>query len=380
MKILKPFVNLGPGDSIRAEMEDRGWSQKDLAAILGLSEKHINQLLSNKASVTIETARLLSGVFLQSPEFWMNLDAAYRLRATASEVPEVPGLLARLFEAMPIRDMQKKGWLPKDTALLKEHALAFWGITDIKDLSLLEAQKQQVCFRHSQKFEQYNYFYALTWLQKVKSLLGREPSPPAFSRIALQNLAERIHLFSRENQGITSFLAALNDAGVYFIVVPHLEKTFTDGASLWFEDHPAIVLTGRFNRNDNFWFTIAHEIGHVLLHEVELKENRPFIDSTEGEDQEQKKQEAEADAFARKHLKIDDTLRYFELRLRISEKAVAECARILALHPALIVGALQHAGRISYRLLNRHKQPVESFLTPYLRGCQEQLSRAHPQK
>jgi transcriptional regulator with XRE-family HTH domain len=63
----KPFTNVGPGDSIREELEHYGWDQKDLADIMGMTEKHIRQLARNKVPVTYETACQLSKTFKQSP-------------------------------------------------------------------------------------------------------------------------------------------------------------------------------------------------------------------------------------------------------------------------------------------------------------------------
>ena len=76
----QPFVNLGPGDSIKEELAYYGWDQKALAEILDKTEKHISSLLNNKTVITFDMACQLSAVFKQSPEYWLNLDAQYRLR------------------------------------------------------------------------------------------------------------------------------------------------------------------------------------------------------------------------------------------------------------------------------------------------------------
>lgn len=76
----KPFLNISPGEFIKEELEARNWRQEDLAEILGISLKSVNKLIMNKQSITIETARLLSKAFGQSPRYWMNLDTNYRLR------------------------------------------------------------------------------------------------------------------------------------------------------------------------------------------------------------------------------------------------------------------------------------------------------------
>lgn len=84
----KPFLNIGPGEFIKEELEVRNWRQEDLAEILGISLKSVNKLIMNKQSVTIETALLLSKAFGQSPQHWMNLDTNYRLRLQSEDSKE----------------------------------------------------------------------------------------------------------------------------------------------------------------------------------------------------------------------------------------------------------------------------------------------------
>src|SRR4051812_3377615 len=75
----KPAEVYPPGDFIREELEARGWTQADLAKIMGRPEPAINQMINNKRGITAESALELSAAFGTSPEFWMNLDSAYRL-------------------------------------------------------------------------------------------------------------------------------------------------------------------------------------------------------------------------------------------------------------------------------------------------------------
>lgn len=75
-----PFLNIGLGKFIKEELEVRNWRQEDLADILGISLKSVNKLIMNKQVITIETEKLLSKAFGQSPQYWINLDTNYRLR------------------------------------------------------------------------------------------------------------------------------------------------------------------------------------------------------------------------------------------------------------------------------------------------------------
>ncbi len=80
IKNYKPYFNIGPGPFIKEELEARNWRQEDLAEIMGMLLKSINQLIKNKQAITVEIAQLLSKAFGPSPQFWLTLDENYRLR------------------------------------------------------------------------------------------------------------------------------------------------------------------------------------------------------------------------------------------------------------------------------------------------------------
>ena len=73
-------MNIGPGDVIKKDLTALNWTQEDLARIMGISVMAVKEIIKNKSGITLDTAELLSRTFRQSPEFWLNLDAAYRLQ------------------------------------------------------------------------------------------------------------------------------------------------------------------------------------------------------------------------------------------------------------------------------------------------------------
>ncbi|MBF0543736.1 MAG: HigA family addiction module antidote protein [Candidatus Riflebacteria bacterium] len=358
----QPFINLGPGDSIKEDMEFYGWNQKDAAEILGISEKHLSQLINNKIRITAEMAQLLSSVFKQSPEFWLQLDAHYRLRMEKDKPNPDPAARAQIFQYMPIREMQKKGWLGKKTANIFDEVKKFWNIPVI-DFAFLQKQTQSVCFRKSPAYTQFNSNFALAWLQKVKNEARKAPLEFSYNRTALEMLALKVTEFTNKENGIKEFFQVLKRAGVLFLFLPHLEKTYTDGAALWVENNPVIVYTGRLDRNDNFWFTITHEIGHVLLHEKKLKQESPFLDVLDKDGAPLTTEDQQADIFARERLRIPEILRAFSEKIRISKKQLLNFANIFNLHPGIIVGCLQYEKIISYSFFNQFKETVKDKLT-----------------
>ena len=357
MSKLKPFINLGPGDTIREELAYLGWEQKDLAEIMGRTEKNISQLITNKAPVTYETACQLSKVFKQSVQFWLNLDANYRERLQESAKVAETGAKALIYRYMPIRELRKYVELPLKAAALIAAVKSFWGIDEL-DFGFLESQAQG-CFRKSGAYSNFNPYYALSWLQLARnSLTGCRPRAP-YDRDRLAALAEDLPDYTVMDNGVTAFVNELNLCGVIFLQLDHFQQTYVDGASFFDQGRPCILYTARHNRNDNFWFTVAHELGHVLLHAD--TQGRIFIDSLDHLDLSDKR-EKEADDFAEKILRTRTILNAFKTVKRPSAVRVQLVAENLGLHPAIVAGSLQHHKKAAWTSFHELKEPVRADL------------------
>jgi HTH-type transcriptional regulator / antitoxin HigA len=89
MKLRKPAEVFPPGDYLREELEARGWTQGDLAEIIGRSQPAVNELITGKRGITPDTALALSAALGTSPEFWMNLQMTYALAHAETDVQAI---------------------------------------------------------------------------------------------------------------------------------------------------------------------------------------------------------------------------------------------------------------------------------------------------
>lgn len=343
----KPFMNIGPGFFIKEELAERGWTQADLAEVLGISLKHLNQMIMGTKAITIEMATLLGGVFGQSPHYWLNLYTNYKLRLEeTAEVEKRTSIKAHIYTYMPVAEMVKREWLPawnRDVSVLVKNVKKFWGIDEI-DFSFLEEELLPI-FRKSTAFK-FNQCFALCWYQMAKKCAGSY-EVPEYDKRGLTRLANGMAEYSYIHDGLEDFLSDLNQVGVKFFVLPHLQKTYTDGAAFWDGGNPTIVWTGRHKREDNFWFTLAHEIAHIILH---LRSKKSFFidcEKSESDDREE-----EANAFAASSVKRAEMLRLMGSG-HITYANVQRCADKLKISPALIVGQLHHIGRLPSSHLRR---------------------------
>jgi HTH-type transcriptional regulator/antitoxin HigA len=69
-----------PGAFIREELAARGWSQRDLAEVLGRPFQAVNAIVNGRKQITPRTARELEAAFGPTAAFWLNLEMAYRLQ------------------------------------------------------------------------------------------------------------------------------------------------------------------------------------------------------------------------------------------------------------------------------------------------------------
>lgn len=344
---IRAAKKFGPGYFIREEMELREWTQEDLADVIGITPKHLNAILREKQPLTIEIARLLGEVFNTSAQYWINIDIAYRLwkEQEKTEKEVAADIRGMIFERMPVNDMRKKGWLLPYEGLdeLKEQVMEFWGMKSL-DFSHHDASLLPCLTRKSEAYNQYNASYALTWYRKA-CLVAETKRVRPYDPQKLKALYENLHSFTILDGGINKFLNEINDAGVIFFVLPHLSKTYLDGAAFFSGGNQVIVYTGRYKRIDNFWFTVAHEIAHIIKH---IDDKTPFI-LDNFSTKERSKIEDEANELAARMLKHHEITAFLEpYRTYLSTLKIEECALKLKIHPSIIISKLAHDGTVSY--------------------------------
>ena len=139
-----------PGEFIDEELESRGWSQIELAEILGRTPAFVNELIKAKRGITPETAKALGNAFGTSPQYWMNLESAYQLWSTKSEDNAI-ARRARLYRFAPIKEMVKRHWIEptQNVDILEQQVLKFFGAAslDKAELPLSHAARKSTSYQ-----------------------------------------------------------------------------------------------------------------------------------------------------------------------------------------------------------------------------------------
>lgn len=350
-----------PGDFIKEEMEERGWTQQDLAKILSKPLPTVNEIINGKKAILIDTARRLAAAFGTSAQFWMNLETSFRLFGV-SESPEVEGVRrrAKLYEASPIREMEKRGWIKKtqDCSELDEELRRFYGTDSLDEVPNLAAAA-----RASVRGED----AALTpaqwaWCVRARQVAGSVDAGP-FAQGCLDDLVTELQSLSRDVEEIRHVSKVLASAGIRLVVVKHLTKTRMDGAALWDERRmPVIALSLRFGRLDHFWFTLLHELAHIYYKDgvradVELFE----AGSTEVIEHAEDRANKQAAAW----LVDQEKLESFILRTAplYTPQRIRNFSRRINVHPSIVLGQLKFLGELEWPQIPRMNVDVRDIVT-----------------
>ena len=138
-----------PGEFIREELDARGWTQDDLAAIIGRPIQVVNLIINGKKEITPRTATELAAAFGSSAELWMNLQSAYDLSLEEAACDDIKDK-ANLYKIAPVKIMQTRGWIRKVKTLpeLQKELCEFYETGDLTSLPQLHIAARATQYQH----------------------------------------------------------------------------------------------------------------------------------------------------------------------------------------------------------------------------------------
>jgi len=316
-----------PIDAIIFRMEEKGLKQADLIPYFGTSSR-VSEVLKRKRPLTVQMIRAVSVGLGISADTLLGLS-----QEPAQAVQSVD------WAKFPIKEMVGRGWLKSITdrgADSAEHLVKSY----IANAGLQVGSAASFRRSLSGDAESPTTRYALfAWLARViqrtrakKKKLGTFHDS-ALSAGFLRELAQ----LSWSDRGPLLALEYLEKHGIAVVVEPHLKGTRLDGAALQDVDGtPIIGLTLRFDRLDNFWFTLLHEAAHLWKHV--RGDTEAFVDDLNVNSEDRR--EAEANRLAREAIVPRLVWKRSEAYTSPSREAIEKLAKELKIHPALIVGRL----------------------------------------
>ncbi len=363
MKGRRPADVFHPGEHLLDELSARGWTQTEFAEIIGRPVRLVNEVINGRRGITPETAREFGAAFGTSAEFWMNLDTAYHLWKANEDVSPIEHR-ARMRNQYPIRDMALRGWIQpsEDSQVVESQLFRFFEIGSLNEqprLAIMAATK-----RSNSASEGLNAIQT-AWLYRVKHIADTMQITQ-YSKKSLKSALTQLMAFREAPEEIRHIPQLLEKCGIRFVIVEALPSSKIDGVTFWLDSYsPVIGLSLRFDRIDNFWFILRHEIEHVLN---EDGKDTVIIDS----DLEKVSMEMEnlpieekiANSAAAEFCVPQKELENFIARVGplFSRMRVLAFAQKNEVHPGLVVGQLQRYLQ-RYDLFRPMLVPIRNIIT-----------------
>lgn len=337
-----------PGEFLREELDARGWTQSDFADILGRPIQLVNEIVLGKRAITPETAQGLADALGTSPQLWLNLESSYQLSRLKPEDDSV-ARRARLYEKAPVKELVRRQWIEQSNNIdvLEQRVMQFYGLTSLDQ----DPHFWPFAARASTVEQPSSAHWA--WLFRAK-YLAKAVQANKYTSERLEEAIVRLKALLPNAEDIRHVPKILSESGIRFLILEALAHTRIDGACFWLDRaSPVVVLSLRYDRIDGFWFTLLHELGHVM--------NRHGLSGHESVDtnlvgtgakasEEKPAIEQLVDKFAVEHLVPRKTLDYFIARVKpLYYKAkIRDFARHNGVHPGIVVGQLQFRKEIPY--------------------------------
>ena len=338
-----------------------------MAIVLDADETGVNKIVAGKRPVDAEMALALEELFHVPAERFLELQKSYELAQAKIIARADPkrSMRAHLFGNLPVSDMIRRQWIAandvRDTHKVESELTRFFGAASVEEIEILPhaAKKTQIsCPATSAQ---------LAWLYRVKQIASEMLAPEytdARLRLGIKRLSDLL-LSAEEARKVPRILA---ESGIRFLLVEALPGSKIDGVCFWLDDEsPVVALSSRYDRIDNFWFVLRHELEHVLRGhgraavalDAELEGERAGVGDSVSEE------ERVANAAAAAFCVPQDKLDKFIVRKSpvFAERDFLGFCNTLRLHPGIVAGQLQHrTGR--FDRFRQYQVKIRSIVAP----------------
>lgn len=350
MDSFEPRWATPPGATVLDLLQEKKLAVAELAHEVRCDLHQVSRLLHGLEPLTEEWARNLSRIFGATPSFWQRREELYRSdleRLCPGEVDEEDWL-----HKLPLKEMVRFGWIesgktPVETLV---NTCAFLGVATSKAFEVkYQRLLSRSAYRNSTAFET-DSAAVVAWLRQGEIQAATVDCQP-WNSSALEDSLDEIRALTRIASP-TEFLpllqAMLARCGAAVVVARAPAGCRASGATRFLTPEKALLqLSFRYLADDQLWFTVFHEIGHLLLH----ASDQLFL---EGLEERHAEAEREADEFALQALFKKVGVQRLQ-EMRISPFEIARLAKHAGISPGIVVGQLQELDRIPYKHFNYMK-------------------------
>jgi len=327
-----------PVAALQFRMDQEGLSNKDLIPYIGSSAK-VSEVLSGKRDLTISMIRALNQhlgipaeVLIQEPRVILEDD------------------ILTDWTRFPVTEMAKRGFIAAKNGLRDAAEKTMRELMErahLKTVPVAMYRKNDGARRNAKMDS-----YALAaWCIYVQSeAYSREQIANYKKGTITPTFLREVAQISNSENGPKDAVEFLAKHGIILVIAPHLANTYLDGAAMLLNDGtPVIGMTIRYDRLDNFWFCLLHELAHIGRHMNEMGETL-FVDDLELGSENQF--EKEADDWANEALIPSVDWKEHPALYAPTVDNVISLAQRVNVHPAIVAGRIRRK-YMDYRKLTQ---------------------------
>lgn len=264
----RSYIATPPGATIKEQLNARGMSQKEFSARMDMSEKHISRLINGEVQLTPDVAVRLEMVLGVPAKFWNNLEAVYREKLVKAEAENAMDADAELARQFPYSEMSRLGWVPK-TRDVREKVVYLRKYFEVVELSLLGSRQITRIACRRLAITEKSDLALMAWAQEAKiKARGVQTAPINIKGLIAAVPDIRKMTVLKPVEFCPKVKKNLVNCGIALIFLPHLKGSFLQGATFIDGNKIVVGLTARGRDADKFWFSLFHELAHIVLGHV----------------------------------------------------------------------------------------------------------------
>ncbi|MBE6015648.1 MAG: addiction module antidote protein, HigA family [Lachnospiraceae bacterium] len=364
IKEYKDIIAVHPGYYIADLIEELGMTQAEFATRVGTNTKTISYLVNGQANITNDLAKKMSVMTGTSEVLWLNLQSSYDQKVI--EIQKEKDFdeqkdLARLIDYEFFIDVVE---LPT-TKSIGERILNLCKYFKVSDLRIMMNQDFLVNYRKGvSSVSDKNIINSRAWVQTAINF-SQGIETKSYDAEKLKSYLSEIRSMTLQKPEL--FLPRMkqifSECGVAFVLLPNLKNSGVNGAVKWIGDDRAVLaMNNRRLDADIFWFSLFHEVRHVLQRKVKTT----FISYTDEEMiEENERLEKDADNFAMNYLIPPVAMRKFAPTKYTTDEEIIGFAKSIGIHPGIVAGRLQHDGVISHKRCSKLKEKYYFVMDKY---------------
>lgn len=323
-----------PGYYIKEIIDESGLTQEDFAKRLDTTPKNISLLVRGEQNLSIDIAMKLSRMIGTSVSYWLNLQNAYDSLVAEHRLEDELVEERIVFESLDYKYFETEYGLPHLPRKIDEQINRVREYFNVASLRVLTKRDMSVKFRSSTDNLSVKSIIKANAMVQIATNMALKVDAPRYNKSKFEDaVSYALTLTEKHDEFYPMIYKAFMDAGVIFVILPNLPGSNINGATKKVGDNIMLMVNDRRLYADSFWFTLMHEIGHIL--------NGDFGISF---DQETGEQELLADKFAEDNLIPKEEYTCFIEQKDFNLNTIRKFAKQIDRDPGIVLGRLQNDG------------------------------------